>query len=482
MKRAKHNLSHYRLTTFDHGYLVPTACVEVLPGDSIRHSVSALLRIGPHAGLVAPLMHPDVIRIHCWFVPNRIVWADWEEFITKTNDALTVPTHTETPSADALLDHLGVPTGSSQTVNELPIRAYNLIWNTFYRDQELQTERAEDATTLARICWEKDYFTTARTYPQFGADTISIPFGTADVPVIGIGPQPANTPNAAANILMSDNTNQSHPYYAGSTANHIRLAAVGTGSGAIPNIYAKMSLATGGIDVNEFRQALALQRFLEARARFGGRYRDYLRYLGIRPRDGRLSEPEYLGGGKQHVAFSEVLAHAEGTNTEVGSMAGHGIGAVRTRAYTKFFEESGYILCLVSVRPKAMYMQAVHRHWLRSTCDDFWQKEYEAFGPQPVLVKEIYGPHGNATDVFGYVDRFREYREHPSSVAGDFRDSTSDYWHMARSFGSAPSLNSSFVECAPTDRVYGDANAPELVGMFNHHIVARRLVAKHARF
>jgi len=496
MQRSKHNLSHHRLLTFDMGQLVPCGVVEVLPGDTFRHSTSVLLRVGT---LVNPLMHPVSLRVHHWFVPARVAFNAkydtpdaWETFI---NDS--APTHdTEDMknlavtdvTAGTLLNHLGLPVLNSinMDVNFVPLVAYNMIWNQHYRDQELQSELNEATnTTLQRICWEKDYFTTARTHPQFGADTLQIPFAAGQIPISGIG----FFGNTAANIQPGPetfrDTGENHEYtdayvHTGN-ASTIYVRADEDSDTARPEIYAEMDAATGGIDVNDFRRIMALQRFLEARARFGARYRDYLRYLGIRPRDGRLEEPEYLGGGKQTIAFSEVLATAEGTSTEVGDMAGHGIAALRTRPYTRFFDEHGFVISLISARPKSIYQEGMDRHWLKDTRDDLWQKEYEAMGPQAVNAKEVYAAAANETTTFGYVDRHREYREHPSRVSGFF-GSTMDDWHYARSFGSTPTLNTDFVTCTPTDDVYADENAPELMAQVRHSLVARRLVSKEARY
>lgn len=499
MKRYKHNLSHHRLASFDMGQLVPVGCVEVLPGDTFRHSTSMLLRVGT---LVNPVMHPVSARCHHFFVPARVAYEFryrdvvatsplWETFINTedpTHDQGDLKTQAITNiAAGDLLNHLGLPAinSISMDVNFLPLTAYNMIWNSYYRDQELQTALTPVQTTLQRVCWEKDYFTTCRTYPQYGATTVSIPFSSGQAPVTGLGLLNTVNPNDGNPVDVYETGGGAATGWTGyvkssdSNAIHMRTDSASAGNLG-PEVYADMSGATGGIDVNEFRRSIALQKFLEARSKYGSRYRDYLRYLGVRSRDGRTDEPEYLGGGKQTIAFSEVLATAEGTATEVGDMAGHGIAALRTRPYTRFFEEHGFVLSLVSVRPKAMYQEGMNRHWLRDNRNDFWQKEYEAFGPQAVTNKEVYAAAANETGVFGYQDRFREYREHPSYVSGLF-NTTMDDWHYAREFGSTPTLNSAFVSCTPTDRVYADANAPELYAMVNHRIVARRLVAKEAR-
>lgn len=487
MKRSKHRLNHHRLASFDMGQLVPVGCVEVLPGDTFRHSSSVLLRSGT---LVNPLMHPVTARVHHWYVPSRITYeawmgasSTWENWINGTGSPQSLKQLAVTNiTPGSLLNHLGLPgiNGLNMNVNGLPLVAYNMIWNEFYRDQDLQTPvNVISNTTLQRIAWEKDYFASCRTNPQFGATTTSIPFsGLSTAPIVKLADVTQQKVRRVDNEAVV------------SSASALEVDVGGnmqTTTGAI-DVYADVSTshqvnlggATGGIDVNDFRRALALQRFLENRNRYGSRYRDYLRYLGIKPRDGRIDAAEYLGGGKQTVAFSEVLATAEGTTTEVGDMAGHGIAALRTRPYTRFFEEHGYVLSLMSVRPKAMYQESIPRHWMRSQKDDIWHPEYEQFGPQTVLKKEVYGAHANETDVFGYQERFREYREQMSYVSGTF-SSTDEDWHLAREFGSSPSLNSSFVACTPTDRVYADANAPELRAMVNHNLVARRLVSGQAR-
>lgn len=498
MRRSKHNLSHYRLASFDMGELVPVGCVEVLPGDTFRHSSSVLLRVGT---LATPVMHPVSVRVHHWYCSARMLFdyfwtgehGSWEKFINGTfaggNSVKDMSLTTAQVTAGSLANHLGIPVGmNDMDVNVLPFAAYQAIWSHFYRDQDLDTAvdastTEADLKTLKRICWEKDYFTAARPYPQFGADTISIPFQAGlQAPIKGLGIDTGSPTGTTAKTVRETGGTTSPSSDAIATADtEVWMNLTGSAPNKFPNVYADLAAATGGgIDVNEFRRAIALQKFLEARSRYGSRYRDYLRYLGVRSSDGRLEEPEYLGGGKQTVAFSEVLATAEGTATEVGDMAGHGIAALRTRPYTKFFEEHGFVLSLISVRPKSMYQNSINRHWLRETKDDYWQKEYEAFGPQAVSVKEVYAPHTNETDVFGYVDRFREYREHPSYVSGLF-NTTDDDWHMAREFGSAPSLNASFVQCTPTDRIYADANDPELRVMVNHNLIARRLVSGSAR-
>jgi len=482
ISKSTHSLSHYRLTTFDQGYLVPVACLEVLMGDSFVHSTSALIRA---ATLVAPVMHPVDVRIHHWYVPNRIVWSGWDEFITGRNDAAVIPTVDIDASNYTLADHFGI-TDDAGLVNALPFRAYNKIWNEFYRDQDIQSEVAEDSRALQRINWSKDYFTTARATPQQGTG-ITIPFAAGTEADVTFTNQNIPIRESTGGIAVRTGSTQ----LADDSRGLLETGGADIGGNVglhfqtdgITGGVADLSTATGGgIDVNDFRLAMAMQRHLEARNRWGSRIQDYLAYHGIRPRDGRLDIPEYLGGGKQTIAFSEVLATAEGTNTAVGDQAGHGIAAVRTRRYGRFFAESGWVLSLMSVRPRTVYADQLHRQWLRSVKDDHWQKEYEAFGPQAVLKKEVFGNNASATEIFGYQGRHDEYRHHPSYVTGAFRESTDDHWHMARFFASAPSLNSTFIACDATDRIYADTSEPEIRAMVSHQIKARRLVGKRSRY
>lgn len=488
MKRNKFSLSYKKLFSCDMGELVPCGLTEVLPGDSVQHATSLLLRASP---MLAPVMHPVHVRVHHWFVPHRLVWASWENFITGGPDGLNAsvfPTIDMPVGTGALVgslaDYLGVPTGvANLKVSALPFRGYALIWNQWYRDQDLETPLAistadgTDTTTstvLKNCAWEKDYFTSARPWEQKGP-AITIPLGTrANVKGIGVV-DGATTSAIPANVRQSDGTTMSGNWAAAANWYFKTTTTGNTGVGNPPDIWADLSNASA-ITVNALRQALALQRFEEMRARYGSRYTEYLRYLGVRSSDQRLQLPEYLGGGREVIQFSEILqTAADGTNP-VGTLRGHGIAAMRSNRYRRFFEEHGYVFTFLSVIPKTVYMQGLFRHWNRRTKDEFWQKELEHVGQQAIKNKEVYAAHASPDATFGYQDRYDEYRRAESLVSGEFR-TTLNFWHMARDFGSSPALNGTFVSANPTERIFAVPSTDNLWIMCNQSIQARRLVA-----
>lgn len=475
MRRSFFDLSHEHKLSCDMGQLIPVMCEEVLPGDTFIGQTSLLARVAP---LVNPILHRVELRVHHWYVPNRILWSEWEDFITGEDAAATMPTVSSSSAATReLLDHMGAYPDDSLTYQALPVRAYNSIYNNYYRDQDLQTARSEDDLTLANICWEKDYFTTCRPSPQQGtAQTIGLTF--SDAPVYGIG-NVDTTPLGSLSNIAETGTAFDQTYTNRMNADDAAGIKIETDSGGVPLIFADMSNVNSGISIDDLRQAIALQRFAEARARYGERYVDYLRFLGVNPRDGRLSRPEFLGGGKQVLNFSEVLATAEGTNTEVGDLFGHGIAGLKTRKFRKMFEEHGWVLSLISARPKTVYTEHVHRKFTRTDNMDYWQRELENQPWQEVKQQEVYYG-GSASTTFGYSPKYEEYRHGTSYVSGSFRSGPEVDWHMGRVLGSAPTLNSSFVTCTPTDRIYGDTAMPELLINAHNKLKAKRLVRKSA--
>lgn len=498
MKRGKFSLSHYKLLSAKMGGLIPLSWYEALPGDTIQMSTSALVRCAP---LVTPPMHPVHVRLHHWFVPNRIIWDNWENFITGGSDGMDTSAHpyvdfASAPAESSLADYMGVPTAtlSSLHVSALPFRAYALIFNEWYRDQDLVTALAlskgdgADSTTslaLANCAWEKDYYTSSRPWEQKGP-TVTLPIA-GSAPVTGLGVLAAS--GAGASSLSGVGTTASGDWtsqpslHLSDNAPLMRMQAAGQPSTSNrPQVFADLSAATG-VDINQVRLAFALQRFEEARARYGSRYTEYLRYLGVRSSDARLQRPEYLGGGRQTIQFSEVLQTSESGTTPIGDLAGHGISALRSNRFRRFFEEHGIVMTLMSVRPRTIYTQPVQRGFLRGlavngmtgTKEDYWQRELQHIGQQEVNGMEVDVSTGDVS--FGFQDRYDEYRRLESSVSGAFR-STLDTWHFARSFGSAPALNSTFVQCVPTTRTFADTTADNLYVMAQHSVQARRLLSQ----
>jgi hypothetical protein len=478
LRRFDHDLSHVHTLSANMGLLIPIAAVDVLPGDSFIHATNLLARVAP---LQKPVMHPVEIRVHNWFVPNRILWDDWEDFAVGNEGGATYPTLTPASAAETpIYDHMGVEPVTGVAFDALPIRAYNTIWNEYYRDQDLSTARGVDDLDLARIAWGKDYFTTARAVPQQGT-AVEVGFSQGTAPITGLGFQSGAAMSIASRTILetggtSRTTNTSN---SGSSTPNPILEEDPSNAG-YPYVHADLSAATGGIDINELRNAVALQRIAEARSMFGSRYADFLRFYGVNPRDGRLDRPEYLGGGKQTISFSEVLATAEGTNTEVGDLFGHGIAGMRSRRYRKMFEEHGWMLSLLSVRPASIYQNGIPRRFSRTEPTEFWHRELEIMPWQSIPETELYGA-GNADTVFGYTPRYDEYRELPNYVSGTLRGGTEEDWSLAREFSSAPSLNETFITCTPSDRIYSDTSMPELIITANNSIRARRLVSKTAR-
>lgn len=492
MKRGKFSLSNTKLLSCDMGKLIPINMIEVLPGDSIQQSTSALVRTQP---LLAPVMHPVHVRIHHWFVPFRLVWNEWEDFITGGPNGTSTPTFPTMGSnwpVGSLGDYFGLPTGTLISHSALPLRAYTLIFNEWYRDQDLVPElpliltSGPDATTnktLQNCAWEKDYFTSSRPFQQKGP-SITLPLGT-QAPISGLGLVPPLTAGPTGDAVRE--SSGASPVYPTSiqpglgsnnqTGTRIRTKTIG--GNTYPDIYADLTGASS-ITVNALRLSMALQRYAEARGKYGSRYTEYLRYLGIRSSDARLQRPEYLGGGKQTIQFSEVLQTAQGTDP-VGQMRGHGIAAMRSNRYRRFFEEHGMVISLLSIRPKTIYAQQMTRTWNRRTKEDFWQKELQHIGQQPVYNKEVYGAHSQPDGVFGYQDRYDEYRRAESSVAGEFRTTDLDFWHMARIFSGDVALNSSFVQCVPTERNFPVPSKDVIYAMVQHNVQARRLVAQTAK-
>ncbi len=442
------------------GQLIPISTIETLPGDSIQMSSSAMVRITPQ---LKPLMHPIDVRIHHFYVVNRNLWTGWEAHITGKT-AGTIPTiaggaHTE----GDLSDYMGVFDDASNTFLALPIRGYNAIYNNYYRDKDIISEVSTDTNVVQKIAWGKDYFTTARAEKQQGT-AVALPLGTKA--------QVKSSAASSANITYQDVAGVSRSM--SSDASNVQNR--GDTPGSTDDLYADLTNATAAT-IADLRNSMALQKYAEARATYGDDYVDYLRYLGIKPSDARIDRPVYLGGGKTTLAFSEIL-NTTGANTP-GAMVGHGIGAVRSNKFRYFCEEHGWIISMLSIRPKSIYVNGLHRKWSRADKEDYYTKELEGIGVQSILNKELAADHATPAGVFGYSGRYDEYRSEPSRVSAEFRNSTSYDWHMGRILVD-PALNQTFLECSPTKRCFADSTEDSCWVMVNNRVVAKRMVSKYS--
>lgn len=514
----KFNLSHTNILTCEMGKLVPFLVEEVLPGDEFRVKTDAQIRLAP---MLAPIFGEVDLYTHYFFVPNRLIWDNWEDFITNGLESGTsssvwpyiVGSTGDNWSVGSLADYIGVPVadaagaGGASVVSPngkyfsaLPFRAYNLIWNQWYRNEFLQNEVAiskadgADSTTnvslLTRL-WKRDYLTSSLPFTQLGQPALLPIFANSniDIPVIGtgmaLGLARGNSTFAGAGaggdgtlISQSGNygvdvgTTSSGTKFTSGVAVGVTSDATKSGLKGTVNLYTSTTL-----DVNQVRLAFQLQRMMERKALSGNRYVEYIASsFGVRSADARLQRAEFLGGGKSPVLISEVLQTSEGTaNSPQGQMSGHGFGAARTHAFNKAFTEHGLIIGILSILPKAYYSQGRPRMLYRTTYTDYLQPELCHIGEEAILNSEVMCNHTDAlgvadeTATFAFLPRYESYRRHLSEVHGDFRTNM-NYWHLAREFGSTNvSFNSDFVSCNPSKRIFaaGDnADRPCWIQMF----------------
>lgn len=478
-KKSKFDLSHDVKMSFNMGPIYPMLCEEVVPGDSFRVQSEVMIRLAP---MVAPMMHKVDVYCHYFFVPNRIIWDEWEDFITGGDDGTEAPVfpHYTTGFMDTngvgskgqLADYLGIPPieaghANSIAISALPFRAYTTIYNEYYRDQDIIAEVDVPKTSGAQTdlnqfvlrtrAWEKDYFTSARPYAQKGTGPVLIP-GSAVYKATSTIEQTGGGPSAGNLFLNSSGRlDASIPPTVSTT-------------GRIENI------EDINIDVNDLRRSNALQRWLERAARSGSRYTEQLlAYFGVKSSDGRMQRPEYLGGGKQHIMISEVLQTGETGTTPQANMAGHGISVGATNRFQNTFEEHGWVIGLISVLPRTAYQQGIHRKWTRDDKFDYYWPDFANIGEQEVLNKEIYFTgNEDPSETWGYQARYAEYKHAQSRVAGDFRDDLS-YYHMGRIFTTLPGLNTNFINASPTTRIFADtSNSDKLWCQIHHNFSALR--------
>lgn len=514
LKRPKHSvfdLSYDNKLSFRMGKLVPTHVQECVPGDKFHMSSEAMFRMMP---MLAPIMHKVDIYHHFFFVPNRIIWDGWEKFITGGEDGAIPPAFPYMKkenldvTASSLGDYLGLPlgnyalSGGDSPISAIPFAAYQRIWFEYYRDQNLQEpdqplptltdgeQTAIQTTYLQSLrdrAWEHDYFTSCLPFAQKG-DAVELPIDlTGDLNVIATPPSgPSEYP------IIRD--------LAGAPVDGNLLADVGTGqfqaspAGIDENAYydpaGTMHVDGEGLTttttINDLRTAFSLQKWLEKNARAGSRYvESLLSHFGVRSSDKRLQRPEYLGGSKATMAISEVLQTSSTTeDSPQGAMAGHGIGISAGKDFSYYCEEHGYIIGIISVRPKTAYMQGLPRHWSKFDRTLYFWPDFAHLGEQEVKNQEVLYDFGGLPSpnrgTFGYLPRYSEYRENPSRVAGLMRTDL-NFWHLARKFDTLPVLNEEFITCIPDTRIFAveEDESDNIIAHIFQKIVAKRPMPKY---
>lgn len=587
MKKSKFNLSHDASLTASMGKLIPFMCLDCLPNDSHRFKLQSFVRAQP---MLAPLMHRVNLYAQYWFVPYRLLWRDWETFITGGNDGnedsgLLFPTVKVTPTTSSLADYFGLPVnGKELEVSAMPFRAYAEIWNTRYRDEDLQTEVGItydgdlDTTTnteLLNCSWAKDRFTISRPYTQRGSQ-ISVPVDSLNTGLISKVKSDLKLTSSVSSVILYAEQNRHGNNRGNVTLNWVDFSLNNTllkdsirlnGSsfsfelerdpltftgnpdtstsgqwvcvyknplygnltlksattnrwypvGAVPpktvsvvirfsntsvvdddtteistegkwtannstiSLVYNVSTGSSSINIRDLRVASQIQRYQERSLQYGNRYEEFIqREFGIKPRDSRIQRPEYLGGGSSVLQISEVLQTAEGENTGVGTMRGHGVSAFGSRSIRFRAPEHGVIIGLLSIRPHGVYTQGVEKFWRKFSKFDYYTPELASVGMQEIWQSELYANGENFDTVFGYEGRYDEYRKLPNRVSGEFRDLL-DYWNLARKFDEPPVLNGDFITMNPSKRIFAEQTQDSFLIMLRNSVSSFRCVPKVAK-
>ena len=476
-KKSVFDLSHDVKLSCNMGDLIPVLCEEVVPSDQFRISQEALVRFQP---MVAPMMHRCDVSFHTFFVPSRILWPNFEKWITNQKVAGELPAYPTvifgdgawSVSSGTLPDYFGIPltdaAETSEAVNALPFAAYQMIYNEYYRDQNLISpvdfELVDgnnintELTVLRKRAWEHDYFTAAAPQAQAGP-AVDLPLG---------------------NITLKDDTPypgqfkqfDNHLFASGDITADTLTGAVRAADQNKTVVYDPAgSLETEPTTINDLRTAFRLQEWLEKSMRGGKRlFENILIFFGLRSPDSRLQRPEYISGSKTPIQVSEVLNTTGTVDSPQGTMAGHGVAVVNPKDGTYHVQEWGYIITVMSILPRTAYQQGLDRMWLKVTDPmQFYWPQFDHLGEQAIENRELMAFRYGGQATFGYIPRYAEYKFKNSRVAGDFR-TTLNFWHMGRIFDSPPALNSQFVSSDPTTRVFAVEDEEEdkvLIHIYN---------------
>lgn len=510
MKRTKFDRSHVYKTTFDSGKLIPVFIDEVLPGDTSRVSVNYFARL---ATPIKPIMDNIYLDWFFFFVPNRLVWEHWQNFCFEQEDPgdntdYVIPTVAATGNSKnayvgSLWDYFGLPvntSGNLSGISALPFRGVYLIYNEWFRDENLQksvkiqkgdtNEVLDSARASEQPSWvfssgtdilpglacpprgkRHDYFTSALPWTQKGPGVnISL---TGNAPVFGDGQRLGFAPDSAGNpvgyLSMTGNVGAILRNADGSEWGSSKSAFV-TSDPKKSGLLADLS-DVSAITINGLRTAFQMQKFYERLARGGSRYTEVLRsFFGVVSPDARLQRPEFLGSFTKMVNVNPIAQTSATDNTSPqGNLSAYGVTAAKFHGFTKSFVEHGYVFGFVCARADLTYQQGINKMWLRSTVYDFYWPTFAHLGEQAIELREIYAQGTKDDDiVFGYQERYAEYRYKPSQITGKFRssvvDGSLDKWHLSQFFNNAPTLNEEFItENPPIKRIIAVQDEPEFL-------------------